>query len=127
MELHVDLEHTERTGCVVHDPSLRTSAAPLIFARGGSCTLAAILGGYGNWYCGGHTFLNRRMFADKARKVTIRSFGGKLRRLSEIRPEGLNRRALLVGESEPDISAGDRRRLSLVAEAQCQWSTEALL
>jgi len=37
-------------------------------------------------------------------------------------PKGLYERTLLVGKPKPDLSIGDRRRLSLVAEAQCQRS-----
>jgi hypothetical protein len=36
-------------------------------------------------------------------------------------------RALLVGKSEPDIPAGDSRRVPVVSEPQFQWSQERLL
>ena len=44
---------------------------------------------------------------------------GELLRRSprELKPLGLNPRALLVGESKPDVSAGNSWRLSLVAKA----------
>ena len=39
----------------------------------------------------------------------------------ELKPFGVKPRALLVGKPKPDVSARDRRRVSLVAEAKRKW------
>ena len=45
----------------------------------------------------------------------------------ELKPLGVKPRALLVGKPEPDVSARDRWRVSLVAEAKCERCAEPLL